>query len=93
MLLHMKIRMLSKNRILRFCTRTLLWKPVGRSFYIARPNYVVTDYHIELLQMKTLLKLANLSISDYSCTFDDSYSLLKSDATDHNLQFFLFESL
>jgi hypothetical protein len=55
---------------------------VGRSFDIARPNYVVTDYHIELLQMKTVLELANLSISVYSCTFDDSYSLLKSDVDD-----------
>ena len=55
---------------------------MGRSFDIARPNYVVTDYHIELLQMKTVLELANLSISDYSCTFDDSYSLLKSDVAD-----------
>ena len=45
---------------------------MGRSFDIARPNYVVTDYHIELLQMKTVLELANLSISDYSCIFDDS---------------------
>ena len=33
---------------------------------------------------------ANLIISDYSCTFDESYSLLKSDDADHNLQLFLF---
>ena len=61
---------------------------MGRSFDIARPNYVVTDYHIELLQVKTVIELANLSISDYSCTFDYSYSLLKSDVADYNLQFF-----
>jgi hypothetical protein len=85
MLLHMKIRMLSKIWILRFCTKTLLLKPVGRSLDIARPNYVVTDYHIELLQMKTVLELANLSISDYLCTFVDSYSLLKSDDAEYNL--------
>jgi hypothetical protein len=66
---------------------------VGRSFDIARPNYVVLDYHIELLQMKTVLELANLSISFYSCTLDDSYSLLKPDAADYNLQFFLFGSM
>ncbi len=61
---------------------------MGRSFDIARPNYVVTDYHIELSQLKTVLELANLSISDYSCTFNDSYSLLKSDNADYILQFF-----
>ncbi len=55
---------------------------MGKSFDIARPNYVLTDYHIELLQMIIALKIADLSISDYSCTFDDSYSLLKSDVTD-----------
>jgi hypothetical protein len=47
-------------------------------FAIDGPNYVVIDYHIELLQMETVLGLVNLSISDYSCTFYDSYSLLKS---------------
>ena len=52
---------------------------MGRSFDIARYNYVVTDYHIESVQMIIALKLDDLSISDYSCTFDDSYSLLKSD--------------
>ena len=51
---------------------------MGRSFDIARPNYVVTDYHIELLQIKTVLELANLSISDYSCTFDDYYTIIVS---------------
>ena len=55
---------------------------MGRSFDTARPTYMVTDYHIELLQMKTVLELVNLSVSDYSCTFDDSYSLLKSDVAD-----------
>ena len=66
---------------------------MGRSFDIARPTYVVIDYHTELLQMKTVLELSNLSISGYSCTFYDSYSLLKSDVADYNLQFFLFGSL
>ncbi len=61
---------------------------MGRSFDIARPNYVVIDYHIELLQMETVLELDNLSILDSSCIFDYSYSLLKSDAADYNLQFF-----
>ena len=55
---------------------------MGRSFDISRPKYVVTDYHVKLLQMKTVLEQANLSISDYSCTFDDSYSFLKSDVAD-----------
>jgi hypothetical protein len=56
---------------------------VSRSFDIARSNYVVTDYHNELVQMIIALELAYLSISDYSCTFDDSYSLLKSDVADY----------
>ena len=55
---------------------------MGRPFDIARSNYLVTDCHNELVQMIIAIKLANLSISDYSCTFDDSYSLLKSDAAD-----------
>ena len=55
---------------------------MGRPFEIARSNYVVTDYHSELVQMIITLELADLSISDYSCTFDDSYSLLKSDVAD-----------
>ena len=50
----------------------------GCTFDSARSNYVVTDYHTELVQMITALELDDLSISDYSCTFDDSYSLLKS---------------
>ena len=55
---------------------------MGRSFHIARSNYVVTDYHIELVQMIIALERDDLSISDYLCTFDDSYSLLKSTITD-----------
>ena len=66
---------------------------MGRPFDFARSNYVVTNNHTELLQMKTVLELDNLSISDYSCTFDDSYSLLISDVVDYNLQFFLVGSL
>jgi hypothetical protein len=55
---------------------------VGRPFDIERSNYGVTDYHAEFVQMIIALKLDDLSISDYSCTFDDSYSLLKSTVTD-----------
>jgi len=55
---------------------------VGRPFDIARSNYVVTHYHTELVQMIIALELGDLSISDYSCTFDDSYSILKSDVDD-----------
>ncbi len=51
---------------------------MGRFFDIARSTYVVTDYHTELVQMIIALELVDLSISDYSCTFDDSYSLFKS---------------
>ena len=43
---------------------------------------MVTYYHTELVQMIIALELDDLSISDYSCTFDDSYSLLKSIITD-----------
>jgi hypothetical protein len=43
---------------------------------------VVTDYHTELVPMIFALELVDLSISDYSCTFDDSYRLLKSDVAD-----------
>ncbi len=53
-----------------------------RTFDFVMSKYVVTDYHAELLQMINVLDLANLRISDYSCTFDDSYSLLKSDVAD-----------
>ena len=52
---------------------------MGRYFDIARFNYVVTYYHTERVQIIIALKLCDLSILDYSCTFDDSYSLLKSD--------------
>ena len=55
---------------------------MGRLFDVVRSNYVVTDYHNELVQMTIALELADLSISDYSCTFDDSYSLLKSNVVD-----------
>ena len=51
---------------------------MGRPFDIARSNYVVMDCHIELVQMIIAMELDDLSISDYSCTFDDSYSLLNS---------------
>ena len=56
---------------------TLLWDSGGSTFDSARSNYVVTDRHTELVQMIIALKLADLSISDYSGTFDDSNSLLK----------------
>jgi hypothetical protein len=46
MLLHMKFKMLSKTEFWGFAPG-LLWNSVGRSFHIARSNYVVTDYHIE----------------------------------------------
>ena len=55
---------------------------MGRPFHIARSNYAVTDYYNEPVQMIIILELADLSISDYSCTFDDSYSLMKSDVAD-----------
>ena len=60
----------------------ILWNSVGRPFDIVRSNYVVTNYHTELVQMIIALELADLSISDYSYTFDESYSLLKSDVDD-----------
>jgi len=43
---------------------------------------VVTDYHNELFQIIIVLELAFLSISDYLCTFDESYNLLKLDVVD-----------
>ncbi len=55
---------------------------MGRPFDIDRSNYAVTDYHTEFVQMIIALEPDDLSISDYSCTFDDSYSLLKSTVTD-----------
>ena len=60
-----------QNWIFQVLHQNLLWNSVGRPFDIDRSNYVVTDYHIELVQMITALELADLSISDYSCTFDD----------------------
>ena len=44
---------------------------MGRPFDIVRSNHVVTNYHTELVQIIIALELADLSISDYSCTFDD----------------------
>ncbi len=44
---------------------------MDRPFDIARSNYVVTDYHNELVQIIIALELADLSILNYSCTFDD----------------------
>ena len=55
--------------------KTLLWDSGGSTFVSARSSYVAADYHTELVQMVIALELADLSISDYSCTFDDSYSL------------------
>ena len=62
---------------------------MSRPFDIDRSNYVVTDYHTELVQMIIALELDDLSISDYSYTFDDSYSLLKSIVT-HQFSDYLF---
>ena len=50
---------------------------MGRPFDFARSNYVVTNYHNELLQMIIAPELANLNISDCSLTFDDSCSSLE----------------
>ncbi len=50
---------------------------MGRSFDIARSSYVVADYQTRLVQMIIVLELVDLSISDYSCTFDDSCSSLE----------------
>ena len=50
---------------------------------------MVTYYHTELVQMIIELELDDLSISDYSCTFDDSYSLLKSIITDQFTDYLL----
>jgi hypothetical protein len=89
MLLYMIFTMLSKTEFLRSCTRTLLWNSVGRPFDIDRSNYVVAYYHTELVQMLSALELDDLSISDYSCIFDDSYSLLKSIITDQFTDYLL----
>ena len=60
----------------------LPWNSVGRPFDIVMPSYVVTNYHTHLVQILTAIELADLSISDYSCTFEDFYSLLKANVTD-----------
>ena len=60
----------------------ILWDSGGSTFVSARSNYVATDYHTELVQMVIALELADLSISDYSGTFDGSNSILKSDVVD-----------
>ena len=52
---------------------------MGRHVDDARSNYVVTDYHTELVQMIIALERTILNISKYSLTCDD---LLKSDVTD-----------
>ena len=62
---------------------------MGRPFAMDRSNYVVTYYHTELVQMIIALELDDLSISDFSCTFDDSYSLLKSIITDQFTDYLL----
>ena len=50
---------------------------MGRPFNAARSNYVVTNYHPELLQMIIALEVANLNISNYSLTLDGSCSSLE----------------
>jgi hypothetical protein len=50
---------------------------------------VVTNYHTQLVQMIIAIELADLRISDYACTFDDSYSLLKSNVTDQFTDYLL----
>ena len=55
---------------------------MGRSFDITMSNYVVTNYHTELVQMIIALELDALSISVYSCIFDASCGLMKSDVVD-----------
>ena len=62
---------------------------MGRPFDITRSNYLVTDNQKELVHNIIALELADLSISDYSCTFDDSYSLLKSIITDQFTDYLL----
>ena len=49
------------REVARFCTKN----SVGRPFDIARSNYVVADYHTELVQIIIALELADLGISDY----------------------------
>ena len=50
---------------------------MGRLFDAARSNYGVTSYHTEFLQKIVALELANLNISNYSLTFDDSCDSLE----------------
>jgi len=67
---------------------------VGRHFDITRSNYVVSNYHTKLLQMIIALELVNFNVSNYSLTFDDSYSLVKLDVTDQSTEdLFYFGSL
>ena len=68
--------------IMEVLFKTLLWDSGGCTFDSARSNHVVTNCHTELVQTIIALELADLCISDYSCTFDVSYSLLKSDVDD-----------
>ncbi len=63
---------------------------MGRPFDIARSNYVVTDYHTELVQIIIALEQVDLSISDYSFTFDESSSLFKSIVINH-CTYYLFD--
>jgi hypothetical protein len=74
MLLYMKFRMLSTVEYRGFVE---LLNSVGRPFDVARSNYVVPDYHTELVKMITALELTNLNISNCSLTFDDSCSSIK----------------
>ena len=55
---------------------------MGRPFEIAKSNYVVTNYHTELLEMRIALDLANLNMSNYSLTLMTLVVLLKSNVTD-----------
>ena len=64
---------------------------MGRPFDSGGFSYVETNYCTELLQMMIAHELASLNVSNYSLTFDDSYSLLKLDVTDKsNILSFLF---
>ena len=60
---------------------------VSRPFDIARSNYVVAVYHTEHVQRIIAFELADSSILDYSCTFDASYSNLKSVVADQLIFF------
>ena len=62
---------------------------MGRTFDFARSKYVVTNYHTdELLQMIIALEQANLNNSNYSLTFDESYSFLNLDVADRFTGYF-----